>query len=210
MGRRNVELSLKLLETEESNLISKASKLVVYGESAGALGAILNLDLIDPLSSQVPDRTLISDSAGLHFNALIWQRFDNEYTDDLKTAMSRNGLKFDQFSGLISKQMKDFCNHYPSWKQGFIQSTKDIVMSVLFGERTQEDHKAKVLGFWGLDRELKSKKDACSSFIPDSGKHVWALDEKGWNSQTSDKKILADYVRELVEARLQDQFLSHK
>lgn len=210
MGRSNVERALGLLENDHDRLISHSSKLVVYGESAGALGAILNMDQIDPLSAKVPDRTVIFDSPGLHFSWLIWNRFDKEYLDDLKVAMKRNGLTFDMYSGVMASQMKKYCEQFPRWKQGFIQSTQDIVMSVLFGMRSQDSHRKQVLGLWGLDRQLAAKKDPCSSFIPDAGKHVWALDSAGWNSQTNDKKILADYVRELVDGRLQDEYLSHK
>jgi len=209
-GRLNTEKALQHIEAEFGNPISDAEKLVVYGDSAGALGAMLNLDLIDALSSNVSDRTLIPDSPGLHYNKIIWDRFTKEYLADLAQSLSRNGMKFDKNTGLVSKQSNEFCEHFSKWKVGYIQSTKDIVMSVVFGTRTQNDHRNQVLGFSGLYFQTLPKSDACSALIPDNAKHVHSLNKDTWSFAVGDGTRVSEFVNSLVENRLADEFPNHR
>jgi hypothetical protein len=209
-GRLNVERLISLIERNYSHPIARAEKLVVYGESAGAIGAILNLDLIESLQPRAIDKTLIADSPGLHFSEEIWSRFSDPYLADLSTALERNGLDLDLSSGLISKQMHTYCEKYSEWKIGIIQSTRDMIMSQVFGSRSQSDHENQVMGPDGIVHVLQNPHDACSSWVPHSSRHVWAVKKPGWIGATDDGTVLKDYVNNLLDSDLSSDFESHQ
>ena len=208
-GRSNFTKALEWFEFNHNNLIAHADKIVMYGESAGAIGVIANLDQVTQLTSAHADKTALIDSAGLHFNDTVWRRFTPEYLRDLDRSLNSNSIVRHNNSGILAPQMRDFCEANPDWKVGFTQSTQDIVMSLIFGNLTPIQHHARVMSKKGLHKMLLDPSDNCSSWIPDSTKHMFSISPGGWKKETRDGVSNGQFTSDLVQSHLLDRHPSH-
>lgn len=202
-GRRNVELSFKYL-FEEARLTNNLEKAVFYGESAGALGALLNMDLADAYV-QADSKLFVADSPGLHFKDNIWSRFDDKYTSDLFSGMDRNGIDLPEDEGIIASKLQGFCHKYNSWKVGILQGTRDWLMTYIFGRMLPADHEKMVWGERGLHQVFSDPSDHCSSWTPKSGQHTFLRIQKGWNVESSTGVSAIDYMKELLSNQSGEQ-----
>jgi hypothetical protein len=208
-GRENFTRALAWIEENKNALVSRADDVVLYGESAGALGVLLNMDQISPVVKPQANKTALIDSAGLHFNDDVWKRFTPAYLKDLDRSLNANAILRSSTSGNLAPQMKEFCDANSDWKVGFTQSTQDIVMSAVFGKLTPIEHYFRVLGKNGLNKTLRDPNDNCSSWIPDSAKHMFSINKNGWEKETWDGVSNAQFTTDLINSRLLDQHLSH-
>jgi hypothetical protein len=87
---------------------------------------------------------------------------------------------------------------------GIIQSSRDIVMSLAFGNRTQAAHENAVFGDLGLARAFENPKDRCASWIPRTQEHVFLSDGNGRDIKTRDGLTPHDFLVELMDASRED------
>ena len=174
-GRTNVEKSIELLVEKGILDWSKVKDLFVFGSSAGAFGTLVHLPTFDsviPKEAENIKRTLIVDSAGLHFGATFWSKFTPEFRHDFEDAFSRHGLKGGLEDGKLARFIPSLCKLYSHWNIGLIQGSKDIIMSRFFGNITASDHEDLVFSDGGLyESTLKTKN--CSSWISRSIFHAY-------------------------------------
>ncbi len=207
-GRDNVRKSLAWLEQEQSWKVSQADDIVLYGESAGALGVMLNMDQIARLSSPHARKLALIDSPGLHFNDNIWDRFSREYLRDLDRSLASNSMHREGGSGILARQVKSMCEANPDWKFGVTQSTQDIIMSLVFGNLTTI-HYFRVMGSRGLHKALGNPYDNCAAWIPDETKHIFSTEASGWKHETWDGVSNKDFTMHLYKSHLLDPHPSH-
>jgi hypothetical protein len=209
LGRLNLEKALDQIE-DAYGLLGRAREVVAYGESAGAIGVVANVDLLEARTHPEASKSAFVDSAGLHFAKSIWGRFSDEYLDDLRTGMARNGVDLDFSTGKLAPQMLDYCSFHSKWKVGFLQGAQDVIMSWIFGAITGPHHRARVYGKEGLWQQLRDPMDNCSSWTPDTGRHVLLSDEKGWNAKTKDGVSGGDFVKGILAKRAGESQTSHR
>ena len=206
-GHLNVAKVLEVLVAQTS--LAQARDVVFFGESAGALGVLLNLNQVDAVTPKAERRLALLDSPGLHFKDDVWQRFDATYLDGIRQGLLDNHMVFDTSSGILAPQLLNYCAGFPNWKIGVVQATKDIVMSVGFGNLTPDQHAARVNGPTGIVQQLANPNDNCVSWVPNKMRHVYSVDPKGWVDQTEDGVTDETFVNELYASRLEDPHLSH-
>ena len=197
-GRRNLELAFRTLR-EEGFSAKRATHVVAYGHSAGALGVALNMDLLDEETNMDADRVMISDAPGAHFHRNVWKRFDVPYFQDIERAYARIGLEIDPKSFQLARRFQGLCENFPLWRMGFLQATKDTVMSVFFGKMLPLEHELMVLGKSGIYEALKGTRDQCSSFTPRSRLHGFLTDLKSWFSETKEHVSAKSYLLQLLD-----------
>lgn len=209
VGRQNVTKALAYVEKTQEQLVSRADDLMLYGESAGALGVMFNLDQVAAISKPNANKTAFIDSPGLHFNDNIWDRFSPEYLKDIDEGLAANSMARNGKSGILAPQLKNLCMANPEWKIGVSQSSMDFVMSAVFGKISPMRHYLRVMGKRGLNRSLKDPNDNCSSWIPDTTKHMFSVTKSGWQKKTWNGTRNSEYTTELMNSRLLDLHRSH-
>ena len=209
VGRHNVTRALAYIEENDKQLISRADNLVIYGESAGALGVMFNLDQVAAISKPNANKTALIDSPGLHFNDNIWGRFSPEYLQDIDDGLAANGMARNGQSGVLAPELKNLCAMNPDWKIGVAQSSMDFVMSAVFGKISPMRHYLRVMSKRGLHRTLKDPTDNCSSWIPDTSKHMFSVSKGGWTKKTWNGTRNSKYTEDLIAGRLLDTHQSH-
>ncbi|MEO5668834.1 MAG: pectin acetylesterase-family hydrolase [Bdellovibrionota bacterium] len=208
-GRSNFTKALAWIQTNVDQIVTRADELVVYGESAGALGVMMNLDQIAAVAGTNANKTALIDSPGLHFNDDIWKRFDSDYLKDLDSSLAANAMKRDPASGILAPQLKNLCDAHKDWKVGVTQASYDFVMSAIFGNITPAQHYLRVMSEKGIVQSLQDPNDNCSSWVPDTGKHMFSINKKGWEKETWDGVSNQQFTEDLLSSRLTDQHLSH-
>ena len=207
LGRINMEYTFDWLNQKTE--LNQAETTVLYGESAGAIGALLNADLIEENIPKDAQHFLIADSPGLHFNANIWERFSPAYIQDISNGMARNGLRFRSDSGDIAQDMPNFCHKYENWKIGVLQSTQDFIMSTVFGNRSQSEHERMLFSDMGIYKALENPRDRCSSWSPPSGTHVFLTKPNEREIKTLDGTTASNFLKEVLNPSFNEMF-SHK
>jgi hypothetical protein len=200
-GKVNIFNSFEYLQRDLDIDLSNSREIVSYGGSAGAIGALFHTETIDQLAGESTRKILISDSPGLHFANTFWERFSVEQIEDFIEIFDRVGLKFNYKSGMVIHQINKFCKRYSGWKMGFLQGTKDTVMSLGFGGKLPIFHKMSVLSKKGVHESLLDPRDNCAAWVPDSRVHVYATDSHDMKIETSDGVSAMDFVRQLVQSK---------
>jgi hypothetical protein len=202
-GRINIEKSLKYLAEKGHLDWSKVKDLFVFGSSAGAFGTLIHLPHFDDLMPKGPSlkRTLILDSPGLHFGDHFWEKFTPEFRNDFEKAFSKYGIENGFEDGNLAKFFRPICQKYPHWNVGVIQSSRDIVMSRLFGNISQSDHESLIFSPNGL-YESTAKSPNCSSWISKNMLHGYLffapfrwLKIDGLNALNFSKKVYRGRTR---------------
>jgi hypothetical protein len=209
-GRTNVEKSLAYIKENKIVNTDGAQELSVYGESAGALGAIFNMDLLADLGNFNTKKIVVLDSPGLHWGDSVWDRFTSEYIGNILESSDRVGLGVSMDKGTVAKGLVPFCQNYPDWKMAYIQGTRDVVMSIAFGGILPAQHHLKVLSKNGINQILKDDSDNCSSWVDVSMEHVFLEKTKNYTKKTKSKKTLKEYLFERFAADLNDPAPSYR
>lgn len=173
-GYRNFVASMEYLSKSQKIQFRAADSLVLWGSSAGALGSLIHKKRIESYLKPGIKKVLIADSPGLHYANDFWKKFTPELIHDFKAAFAGAGVHIDVNQGMIAPLMKDYCREARGWKIGFIQTTRDIIMSKMFGGLSEEEHKKAVLGPSGIRNVLKNSK-VCSTHISEGVGHMLLL-----------------------------------
>lgn len=195
-GRRNIELSLKYLNENYSNYFVYNKDLVVYGASAGAIASLAHSDLIQSYTPRTIRKTMIVDSAGLHWGKDFWNKFDQDMINDFADTFRKVGLDVDFNDGFIAKKIEPLFNVYHDWKIGFLIATKDKVMSKVFGEITPDDHRKLVLSKDGLYHRARNYPNI-EVWLNDSPMHTFMLSKYSAGLKSNSKKTAVEFVFDL-------------
>jgi len=198
-GRRNIENALEYLKSTHLVNFSELDSLLLFGSSAGAIGSLMHADTFDKYVPQYTKRLLFADSPGLHFGPTFWDKFSDKMRSDFKKSFNEAGLVFNPRDGLVAPQMKELCERRHNWTIGFVQTTRDIIMSKVFGNISQDDHAALVLGPQGIRNTLNGVVN-CPTHVVDSWGHVLMTIPKVLETSTDiDSKLpLKEFVDQLI------------
>lgn len=175
VGANNIDRAM--VELEKQGLIQPAQteELVVYGYSAGAIGALYHADALDKKFVNASRKTLLSDAPGLHFGPRFWGKFTPELRHDYSEAMKVMGYALDPKQGMIADLVSKVCAHLPGWQVGVLQGSADVVMSAVFGNITPWEHDRLIFGAGGLWEMGKVPGDNCTVWIPRSPMHTFLV-----------------------------------
>ena len=196
-GENNFSSALFYLK--QFHYFKNIEELVVFGSSAGAIGALVNMERLNELAPSAK-KIMIADSPGLHWNENFWHKFTDLQLFDYARRLKSIGLDLDPNNGLMAPQISNYCERYSDWKIGFIQSTEDIIMANIFGHMTAMEHRLNVLGPQGLKYNLINSNN-CSVHTPDGRGHAFLLLKQYSNLQSDmfTKQGLLEYVKELLD-----------
>lgn len=177
-GADNVEQALNLINMKYSKVFANATQLSVYGYSAGAIGALVHLKLIDQLFRSIEIKSALLDAPGLHWGDTFWYKFTALQIRDYSTAITSAGLPFDIDTGIVASVVPALCKDLPEWNIGVMQGTRDRVMSLLFGDISMSQHEINVLSAKGIFEITKHDNDNCSAWVPSSPMHTFLSGNK--------------------------------
>lgn len=197
-GYSNVTKTIEYLKKEVINF-SKVDDFVLYGASAGAIGSLIHAHQFDKVLNLKAKRSMIADSPGLHFGKTFWNKFPPKLLMDFDQAFSNANFNIDFNDGLVAENVPAYCDYLSHWNIGVVQSSKDIIMSSVFGNISPEEHKKLVFGKRGLLEMVKGIPN-CSAFIPESKMHTFLLLVTSSLMEIK-KTTVMDYAREVMEGK---------
>lgn len=198
-GKLNIEKSLDYL-INDAHLVhpEKVKKIVGYGYSAGAIGLLYHSLTLDSYFPNVPDRSLVIDSPGLHFGSDFWDKFSDELLDNFRSRLSEIGYHMRRGNGNIARVIPRLCETLPDWRVGVLQGSRDIVMATIFGSISMKDHEKLIYGPTGLKALTKNTGPSCTSWVPQSKIHTFLVTD--FTSQVILNKTTAlQYSAEVIE-----------
>lgn len=202
-GKNNFERTMNFLEENQIINFIDAEKFVMYGSSAGAIGSLFYIETLNKYLTKETKKLLIADSPGLHWDQDFWKKFTPKLINEMKNAMNDIGLDFDPTDALIAKDLAGYCQRYSNWEMGFIQSTKDVIMSKVFAGMSSSKHQKMVLGDYGIKKTLKDMPN-CHLNIPDTKGHAFLLSTrysrltKDMDTQESVKDFTDRMIKEFL------------
>lgn len=173
-GHKNIVLALEFLKEEGIVDFGRVEHLSLFGSSAGAIGALSHTETFDKHVVDTAYRTLILDAPGLHFGKRFWNKFSDNTVDDFKQAFAHLGFDFSREDHVLAKYIPQVCESLKSWNIGILQGSKDVVMSRVFGNISQDDHRELVYGPQGV-YQLARKSANCSAWVPDTWQHTFMV-----------------------------------
>lgn len=184
-GYSNVISGLAHIQSQGVLNFPAMNDVVVWGASAGAIGALLHAKSVDSYLSLTARRTLIADSPGLHFGKGFWQKFSTQMNTDFQNSFNRVGLFYSLDNGFIAPLMGPVFNMYNAWEIGILQSTKDTVMSIVFGGITPDAHRKLVLSDFGIAAIARGYSNV-RTWIADVSTHTFLLKPQSADTRSMD------------------------
>lgn len=163
VGFKNVTAAFNLLTRKKNLNLAQYDDVTVWGASAGAIGTLLHAKNIEAATKPTAKKTMIIDSPGLHYGKKFWQKFSASSFASFQRAFSQVDLKIDYNDGLVAKDMAALFHLYRNWKIGVLLPTRDIVMSVGYGNIRPGHQERLILSDQGLPAIAESY----------SNVHVW-------------------------------------
>lgn len=179
-GQKNTELvlqylkSLKLVDikpelpNEKVFDFGKTKNLVIYGFSAGAIGALSHIHTIAPYFKQNANlhKSVVADAPGFHFGNKFWKKFSTKFHHDFKETFSKFDYPFNPSNGLVAPIIPKVCSKYPDWNIGVLQASHDPFMACIYGNIYTNDHAKLVLNSArGLANLTSDPTDNCSAWV---------------------------------------------
>lgn len=172
VGKKNIELTLKYLSDQGILNYNQYQTIAVGGSSAGAIGALINANHVESHFKNATEKNLILDSPGLHWGEKFWNKFNVKMVDQFKQSTAHIIDDLTDHGGDVIKHLPQICSHFFDWNVGILQSTKDVIMSTLFGNISPKNHREKVYGPNGLYQQSLGISN-CSAWSPDSYGHAY-------------------------------------
>ena len=151
LGYTNVIMTLNFLQNTGRLHFEQYNDVTLWGASAGAIGALTHSRNVEAMFPTTARLTLLVDSPGLHFGDYFFDQFPQEMRDDFVRAFGAIGLVYPEHSGFVAPYMGPVFGNLNRWNIGIMQSTRDIVMSMGFGELTPLEYERRVLSSGGLE-----------------------------------------------------------
>jgi hypothetical protein len=150
LGYTNILKSLSYLRERKILNFHGFNDVTLWGASAGAIGSLVHSHNIADAFSQASQKTLLADSPGLHFGDVFFAKFSPQMRSDFKQSFAAVGLIYPEHSGFVAPYFGPVFEGLRDWKVGVLQATKDVVMAVVFGELTPQEHEKRVLSQGGI------------------------------------------------------------
>ncbi|MBV2168782.1 MAG: pectinacetylesterase family protein [Bdellovibrio sp.] len=173
-GYRNVAKALEYLHQQNILSFHNMKDVTVWGASAGAIGALVHSRTIESYLNSTAHKTLIADSPGLHFGKSFWRKFSADLNRDYQLNFAKIDLWYSLDDGFLAPHMGPVFMKLSEWDVGILQSTKDMVMSIVFGNISPEAHRALVLGPQGIPVVAKMYPNV-RVWIADTATHTFLL-----------------------------------
>ncbi|MBL7544546.1 MAG: hypothetical protein JNL11_12080 [Bdellovibrionaceae bacterium] len=193
-GYRNVILTLNYLRDKKLIKFDRVEDLIVWGSSAGGIGALTHGKHIENYFPSQTKKVLIADSPGLHFGSTFWDKFDSDAHMDFKKAFNHIHLDVDFHDGFVARKIGPVLEHYKNWKLGFLIGLRDSVMSRFFGEISPTEHQKLVLGHEGLPA-IAARYPHVQVWLSDSSEHRFLLTKKAATSKSIQNLRAIDFVK---------------
>lgn len=169
-GAINVRQSMKHLAKTQLVDAAGADQAVVYGISAGALGSVFGVNIIDEFLGSQRNKVMILDSPGLHFSSWFLKAFSTEMLADLERALQGIGLELILDDANFAKHAPQVCRRFSDWQVGILQGSRDFIMSTVFSGMSPYTHERMVYGSDGIIEATGESVQNCSSWVPQT---VW-------------------------------------
>lgn len=199
-GYKNVILALDYLSKRNHIAFKNVDDLVVWGASAGGIGALTHGKNIEKYVSPNAKKILIADSPGLHFGPTFWNKFAQDARRDFQTAFNNVQLDVDFNDGFVARKMGPVLNYYSGWHVGFLYALRDKIMSDFFGEISKEEHKKLLLSAEGLPAIAKNYPNV-NVWLADSDIHRFLLTTKPSHIQSIDGVTAIEFAKEISQSR---------
>lgn len=168
-GAETLDATLKFLDIQGLIDFKAIKSFSLYGSSAGGIGALLHVPKLENYIPRKARKLIIADSPGLHWGKDFFKKFTSPMLADFDHHFGKLGVRVDFNDGLIAPYLKDYCERYSSWKIGIVQATRDIIMSKMFGNISQDDHENLVLGPQGVKEVFRTSPNCFSHVIRSQG-----------------------------------------
>lgn len=171
--------------------------LGLFGASAGALGALIHGRDIEARFPNAVKKTLIADSPGLHWGKNFWNKFNPEMMKDIKDALERVNLEIDTHDGFIAELLPDVCTLYQEFNIGFLQGSRDVIMTLLFGNISTKDHEELIYserGLYGVTQRIRN----CKAWVPQTHMHTFLLSRPSGDIKASQKTAI-EFSKEIYK-----------
>lgn len=176
-GYTNVVLALQYLQQQNIISFNQVNNVLLWGASAGALGALIHSETLDAYLDPGARRTLIADSPGLHFGKSFWRKFTDALNHDYEASLGKINLTYSIDDGFIAPRFGPVFLKLDKWHVGILQSTQDMVMSALFGNITPMEHRKLVLGPQGIPMVAQPYLNV-KTWIKDGITHTFLVKQK--------------------------------
>jgi hypothetical protein len=200
VGALNFEKAVDALEALGVVRLPDARTFTFYGASAGAMGVLLQAPGMEARLPATTPKTLIADAPGLHFGPRFWDRFPDAWRNDVRAALRRLGGDVDPTDGNLAKTLPAVCRTLSRWNVAFLQGSRDVVMSNVFGTISGREHEKLVYGSSGLRAATSDPNDNCSSWIRRSHTHTFLLLGLTAN-ETAGREPAMEFARDVIEGR---------
>lgn len=196
-GYNNIRIAFQYLTHNKIITFQNKKRVAVWGASAGAIGTLVHLKTIEPYIAANTKKYAFIDSPGLHFGKDFWHKFTPELQQDYKNTFASLGLNIDLNDGFVAPQLAQPFHQYSNWEIGVFQSTKDMIMSSVFGEISPEEHKNLLESAQGLPAIAKSFPNI-SVWIQDSFLHTFLVLTATAKSKNVDDISARDFVNQIL------------
>lgn len=197
-GYNNTLLALTYLNDQKIIQFDKFSDVTVWGTSAGAIGSLLHGKNVEFYLNPVARKTMILDSPGLHFGKKFWNKFSDKLYNSFSRSFSLVGLAIHKDDGFIAKDMAPVLENYHDWKMGFLFATRDIAMSRVYGEISQENQRALILGPHGLPAIAQPYSNV-RVWLKESPQHTFYIIRKLAHGENKQGQSALEFAYELYE-----------
>lgn len=167
-ARKSIQFLKKLLMKKNY----KINDLLVFGSSAGAIGALTHIKNLEKSFRHVKTKKMIIDSPGLHWSDEFFHKFSSHMFKDFQSSFRK--LNIEVTNGFIAPLLPRLCSEYSGWKMKFLQASRDIVMSEFFDRIGKDKHQQLVHSSLGF-KSIFQTQENCSVFIADSIAHTFLL-----------------------------------
>lgn len=172
-GNTNFFLTMQHLSQEGIIDFPAVREAIVYGFSAGAVGAFIHLQDLTPYFLNAVRRTAILDAPGLHWSKNFWKKYSKQLINDFEKGFAHVGIPFNQKDGNLAQYMGKYCAERSEWMIGVLQGSQDIVMSLLFSGQPPANLEKTVYGPTGIYRTTENPLDNCSAWVPRTIQHTF-------------------------------------
>ncbi|MCO4792611.1 MAG: hypothetical protein KC493_02775 [Bacteriovoracaceae bacterium] len=174
--------------------------LALFGASAGAIGAMIHGQEINKRFPSAIKKTLIADSPGLHWGNEFWNKFTPKMLNDIVYAMTQVNMTIDTHDGFLAELLPEICSLYGDFNIGFLQGSKDIVMTLLFGNINTSDHENLIYserGLFGVTQRIRN----CKAWVPKTHMHTFLLTNKSGKMKAG-KKTAIEFSKEIYQGNM--------
>lgn len=197
-GYRNIDLTMKYLGDKGIINYGDVKKLILWGASAGGIGALTHGKNIAQYLPADTRKIVIGDSIGLHFGPRFWDRFDSDAKKDFKTAFNAVHLDVDFNDGFVARRMGPLLEYYQDWKMGFLYGLGDRAMSIYFGKISQKDYQKLIVHPEGL-QAISRNYQHVQFWLSDASEHIYLVSKKTSQLKSLDGITAIDFVKSVAQ-----------